>query len=138
MAKDDQEKMSVNEAGHLGGEKTSQTHDHEYYQRIGHEGGEKTSQTHDRAFYEEIGREGGQNSSSSTGKLSPIEVEKSLKGAKYPAEKDELVDKARENDAGDMVMDFLEHMPDQEYESPTEVTKQMKHKDHEDTGNMAA
>jgi hypothetical protein len=32
--------MTVAEAGHRGGEKTSETHTHEFYQEIGHKGGE--------------------------------------------------------------------------------------------------
>lgn len=32
--------MSVSEAGHKGGEKTAETHGHEFYQEIGHKGGE--------------------------------------------------------------------------------------------------
>ena len=32
--------MSVSEAGHKGGERTSQTHGREFYQEIGHKGGE--------------------------------------------------------------------------------------------------
>jgi general stress protein YciG len=34
-----QGQMSVSEAGRLGGEKTSQTHDREFYENIGAEGG---------------------------------------------------------------------------------------------------
>ncbi len=36
--------MSVKEAGHKGGEKTSETHGHEFYEEIGHKGGEKGGQ----------------------------------------------------------------------------------------------
>ncbi len=32
--------MTVSEAGHKGGEKTAETHGHEFYQEIGHKGGE--------------------------------------------------------------------------------------------------
>ncbi len=32
--------MSVKEAGHKGGEKTSETHGKEFYEEIGHKGGE--------------------------------------------------------------------------------------------------
>lgn len=40
-AKDDK-KMTVQEAGHLGGEKTAATHDTKYYETIGSEGGSKS------------------------------------------------------------------------------------------------
>jgi general stress protein YciG len=33
--------MTVREAGHKGGEKTAETHGHEFYEKIGHKGGEK-------------------------------------------------------------------------------------------------
>lgn len=39
-AKHDKGDMSVREAGHLGGERTAETHDHEFYAEIGHKGGE--------------------------------------------------------------------------------------------------
>jgi general stress protein YciG len=32
--------ISVSEAGHRGGEKTAQTHGHEFFEEIGHKGGE--------------------------------------------------------------------------------------------------
>ncbi len=32
--------MTVAEAGHKGGEKTAETHGHEFYEEIGHKGGE--------------------------------------------------------------------------------------------------
>jgi general stress protein YciG len=32
--------MSVSEAGHRGGEKTAQTHGHEFFEEIGHKGGQ--------------------------------------------------------------------------------------------------
>jgi uncharacterized protein len=39
-AKESKGDMTVSEAGHLGGEKTAETHGHEFYQEIGHKGGE--------------------------------------------------------------------------------------------------
>jgi general stress protein YciG len=56
--------MTVREAGHKGGEKTAETHGHEFYHEIGekggHKGGEKTAKTHGHEFYEEIGHKGGE------------------------------------------------------------------------------
>ncbi len=42
MADEDKEKgkMSVGEAGRMGGETTSETHGREFYQDIGHKGGQ--------------------------------------------------------------------------------------------------
>lgn len=33
--------MTVAEAGHKGGEKTAETHGHEFYKEIGHKGGQR-------------------------------------------------------------------------------------------------
>ena len=33
--------MTVSEAGHRGGEKTAETHGHEFYEEIGHKGGQR-------------------------------------------------------------------------------------------------
>ncbi len=52
--------MTVKEAGHKGGEKTSETHGKEFYEEIGHKGGESTSKSHGKEFYEEIGHKGGE------------------------------------------------------------------------------
>jgi len=52
--------MSVSEAGHKGGERTSATHGHEFYENIGHKGGERTAESHGHEFYEEIGHKGGE------------------------------------------------------------------------------
>lgn len=60
MAEEKKGKMTVEEAGHKGGQKTARTHGHEFYEDIGHKGGEKTSETHGREFYQEIGHKGGQ------------------------------------------------------------------------------
>jgi general stress protein YciG len=58
--KEDKGDMTVSEAGHKGGEKTAETHGHEFYEEIGHKGGEKTAETHGHEFYEEIGHKGGE------------------------------------------------------------------------------
>jgi len=60
--------MTVSEAGKRGGEKTAETHGHEFYEEIGHKGGEAgghkggeaTKESHGHEFYEEIGHKGGQ------------------------------------------------------------------------------
>lgn len=57
---EDEGEMTVREAGHKGGERTSETHGKEFYQEIGHEGGEETARTHGHEFYEEIGHKGGE------------------------------------------------------------------------------
>jgi|GEM_PF-565744 general stress protein YciG len=39
-SKENKGNMTVAEAGHLGGTRTSETHSHEFYEEIGHKGGE--------------------------------------------------------------------------------------------------
>ncbi|MFZ9519838.1 MAG: hypothetical protein ACO3A4_05115 [Silvanigrellaceae bacterium] len=51
-------KMTVEEAGRLGGERTAQTRGHEFYQSIGRKGGEVVSK--DRQHMSSIGRKGGE------------------------------------------------------------------------------
>ncbi|KKQ93958.1 MAG: hypothetical protein UT66_C0018G0029 [candidate division CPR2 bacterium GW2011_GWC1_39_9] len=60
MEKEEERKMTVEEAGRKGGEKTAQTHDREFYEEIGKKGGDATRDTHGHEFYEEIGQKGGQ------------------------------------------------------------------------------
>ena len=55
--------------------------------------------------------------------ISPIEIEKFLKGMNYPANKGDIIAKARENDASEEVISALEKMPDREYESPADVNR---------------
>ncbi|MGE5708248.1 MAG: KGG domain-containing protein [Bacteroidota bacterium] len=56
--------MTVREAGHKGGEKTAETHGHDFYSEIGHKGGEKggnvVKEKYGPDFYSEIGHKGGQ------------------------------------------------------------------------------
>jgi uncharacterized protein len=60
-------KMTVEEAGRMGGEKTSETHGAEFYSEIGHKGGsqrakqhEGTSEAEGKTSLEEAGHRGGQ------------------------------------------------------------------------------
>ena len=52
--------MTVGEAGHKGGTRTSQTHGKDFYQDIGRKGGETVSRERGPEFYHEIGHKGGQ------------------------------------------------------------------------------
>jgi uncharacterized protein len=60
-------KMTVAEAGRLGGEKTAQTHGSEFYSEIGSKGGSKRAKQHEgtreatgKTSLEEAGHRGGQ------------------------------------------------------------------------------
>ena len=37
-------RMTVQEAGHKGGERTAESHGHEFYSEIGHKGGQKVKE----------------------------------------------------------------------------------------------
>lgn len=52
--------MTVSAAGHKGGERTAETHGHEFFEDIGRKGGKRTAETHGHDFYEEIGHKGGE------------------------------------------------------------------------------
>lgn len=53
-------KMSVQEAGRIGGERTAETHGREFYQEIGHKGGEARREELGHEGYVEMGRKGGE------------------------------------------------------------------------------
>ncbi|MFH8344126.1 DUF2795 domain-containing protein [Streptomyces sp. NPDC018045] len=53
----------------------------------------------------------------------PIELQKALKGAHYPASKDDLVSCAEGNHADRGTMDKISHLPGKSYENPAEVEK---------------
>jgi hypothetical protein len=58
----------------------------------------------------------------------PTEVQKALKGADYPASREELIELARENEAPDEVVDELEdNLEDDEYENPAAVMADLGH-----------
>jgi hypothetical protein len=57
---------------------------------------------------------------------SPIEVQKSLKNMNYPANKEDLVKHAKDRDASDKVMQDIENLPDKEYTSAADVSKEFK------------
>lgn len=56
---------------------------------------------------------------------SPVQMEKYLKGADYPASKKDLLECAKRNGADQQTCERIEHLPDQRYEKPTDVTKAM-------------
>ncbi|MEV5598605.1 DUF2795 domain-containing protein [Streptomyces sp. NPDC052496] len=53
----------------------------------------------------------------------PIELQKALKGAHYPASKDDLVSCAKDNHADRQMMDKISHIPGKSYDNPAEVEK---------------
>jgi Protein of unknown function (DUF2795) len=55
--------------------------------------------------------------------ISPVEVEKSLKGVNFPAKKQDLIRHARQQNVGQPVIEALSHLPEQTFDGPIEVTK---------------
>ena len=56
-------------------------------------------------------------------KLSPIQMQKYLKGSKYPASKDALVKRAQENQAPGDVIGKLRSLPGNQFETPASLMK---------------
>lgn len=53
--------------------------------------------------------------------VSPIDLQKALRGAQYPAGKQDLTDLARQNEASGDVARALDALPEREYDGPDEV-----------------
>jgi len=56
-------------------------------------------------------------------KVNPIQLQKHLKGMDYPASKQDIVDYAKQQGADDNAIAVLEQLPEEEYETPTDVSK---------------
>jgi hypothetical protein len=56
-------------------------------------------------------------------KVNPIEVQKHLKGIEYPVNKENLIKHAEKNGADEELRSLLEELPEDEYETPTDVNK---------------
>jgi hypothetical protein len=57
---------------------------------------------------------------------SPIEVQKALKSMNYPASKEDLIKHAKGRDASHEVMQDIENLPEKEYTSAADVSKEFK------------
>jgi hypothetical protein len=55
--------------------------------------------------------------------INPIELQKALKGAHYPATREKLADLARDNGADDKVVKKLRSLPHERFEGPDQVSK---------------
>ncbi len=56
-------------------------------------------------------------------KLNPVQLQKYLKGIDYPADKQEVVKTAKQQEAPEEVVDFLERLPMERFNSPNEVSE---------------
>jgi len=78
--------------------------------------------------HHEIAMRGGENLAQKRQKrfnVSPAQVEKSIKGTHFPAQKQDLIQRARENHANQDVLKVLENMPDKQFNSPVDISKAM-------------
>jgi hypothetical protein len=57
--------------------------------------------------------------------LSPIDVQKALKGMDYPAKRDDIVRRAEENGADGDIVKALQQIPDREYDGPSGVSAEV-------------
>ncbi len=55
--------------------------------------------------------------------VNPIQIEKFLKGIDYPAKKADLIKRAEQNGADEQVLSTLQQLPDQQFDSPADVSK---------------
>jgi hypothetical protein len=55
---------------------------------------------------------------------SPIEVQKALKNIDYPVHKKDLIQHAKKHKANSKVMEVLEELPEKEYTSAADVSKE--------------
>ncbi|MET9320553.1 DUF2795 domain-containing protein [Streptomyces sp. NPDC003038] len=55
--------------------------------------------------------------------ISPIDVQKALKGADYPASRDDLVSLAKKNGADQQIVEKLSHSGSKKFDGPSEVQK---------------
>jgi hypothetical protein len=55
--------------------------------------------------------------------ISPIDLQKALKGADYPASRDDLVSLARNNGADDTLVEKIAQVGQKDFDGPNEVQK---------------
>ena len=56
----------------------------------------------------------------------PIQIQKYLKGVDYPASREDLVRNARENGADESICASLEQLPDEDFQTPADVSEAFK------------
>jgi hypothetical protein len=71
------------------------------------------------------------------GGTSPANVQTHLKGAQYPATKEDLISTAKQNGAPKEIMDILERMTEEEFGGPQDVMKAYSEVREEEEGGGA-
>jgi Protein of unknown function (DUF2795) len=56
-------------------------------------------------------------------KANPAQIQHDLKGIDYPANKQKLVEHAKQQGASETVLSVLKKLPEHDYETPVEVSK---------------
>lgn len=69
--------------------------------------------------------QGGKGGGGGREEPSPIDVQKSLKGIDFPATKDDILSRARDGGASEEVMAELEQLPERDYDSPAEISREL-------------
>lgn len=59
-------------------------------------------------------------------KVNPINLQKALKGTKYPASKKDLMKAAETNGCDDSISGALKKLPEQQFTRPSDVSKAIK------------
>jgi hypothetical protein len=57
--------------------------------------------------------------------ISPVDLQKALSGAEYPANRDQLTKVARENKAPKEITERISHLGKKRYQNPAEVSKEV-------------
>ena len=57
--------------------------------------------------------------------LTPFRIQKFLGGLRYPVRKPQVLDHARHRGADDSVLGALELLPERDYESPVDLSRQV-------------
>lgn len=68
-----------------------------------------------------------QQSDSKAGSISPIQMQKHLKGVNYPASKQDLVKQAQSNNASSEIVSRIQHLHGDSFNSPKDVMKALGH-----------
>lgn len=105
-----------------GGSSDEPTRD-ELYEEAKRLGIEGRSRMRKRELARAVERARGKGGGRDTGRANPIEVQKFLDGVGYPAQTRELVEEARRQGANERVRATLERLPDERFETPTEVSE---------------
>ncbi len=58
-------------------------------------------------------------------RTNPIQLQKYLKGLDYPAEKKDILAKARAEGADETARSALEQLPDRTYQTPADISKEV-------------